>query len=132
MLGSHNGSVDLLIRGNPALSGLLNRNSISPLYIIDRAAQEDAIKSVQVELMSLDTFQQATGHDFDFPKLDTEGNEHSILEGYQDLSKVIGVRSEVSFDEVFDSAIERNREGTFSRIHGWKDPVNRSGLSERF
>lgn len=117
-LGSHNGSVELLIRGNPAMSGLLNRNSISPLYINARAAQEDVVKSVQVELMTLETFQQATGHDFDFLKLDTEGNEYSILEGYQDLSKVIGVRSEVSFDEVFDSAIEGNREGTFSRIHG--------------
>ena len=100
------------------MSGLLNRNSISPLYINARAAQEDVVKSVQVELMTLETFQQATGHDFDFLKLDTEGNEYSILEGYQDLSKVIGVRSEVSFDEVFDSAIEGNREGTFSRIHG--------------
>jgi FkbM family methyltransferase len=117
-LGSHNGSVDLLIRGNPAMSGLLNRNSRSPLYINARAAQEDVVKSVQVELMTLDTFQQATGHDFDFLKLDTEGNEYSILEGFQDLSKVIGVRSEVSFDEVFDSAIDGNREGTFSRIHG--------------
>jgi FkbM family methyltransferase len=116
-LGSHNGTADLLIRGNPAMSGLLNRNSISPLYIDARAAQEDVIKSVQVELMTLDTFQQAIGHTFDFLKLDTEGNEPSVLEGYQDLSKVIGVRSEVSFDEVFDSAIEGGRDGTFSRIH---------------
>ena len=78
-LGSHNGSVELLIRGNPAMSGLLNRNSISPLYINARAAQEDVVKSVQVELMTLETFQQAKGHDFDFLKLDTEGNEYSIL-----------------------------------------------------
>ena len=117
-LGSHNGSVDLLIRGNPAMSGLLNRNSISPLYVNTRSAQEEVIKSVQVESTTLDTFQQATGHDFDFLKLDTEGNEHLILEGCQDLSKFIGIRSEVSFDEIFDSAIEGDREGTFSRIHG--------------
>ena len=117
-LGSHNGSADLLIRDNPAMSGLLNRNSISPLYINARASQENVVTSVQVELMTLETFQQATGHDFDFLKLDTEGNEPSILDGYEDLSKVIGVRSEVSFDEVFDSAVEGNKEGTFSRIHG--------------
>jgi len=100
------------------MSGLLNRNSISPLYIDARAAQEEVIKSVQVELKTLDAFQQDIGHDFDFLKLDTEGNEYSVLEGCQDLSRVIGIRSEVSFDEIFDSTTEGNRDGTFSLIHG--------------
>jgi len=118
-LGNHNGTIDLMIRSNPAMSGIINRNSISPLYTDARVGQEDVIKHVKVKLQTLDTLRQSIGHDFDFLKLDTEGNEYSIFEGCQDLSKVIGVRSEVSFDGVFDEAVlGGDRDGSFSRIHG--------------
>lgn len=122
-LGDTDGMATLMVRSNPAMTGILQRNAISPLYSGSRLGQEAVVKTLTVEQQTMDSFLRHHGYSFDFVKLDTEGNEGLILSGWSDLQDLIGARAEVSFDQVFEGLDNASKDGkgaggTFCHLHG--------------
>lgn len=89
---------------NKAMSSTNVRNPISSLFFGDRAQEVEIQDKIQIQTISLDEFASKQGLNIDFLKLDTEGTEYNILKGgqYQLTNNVIGVRTEVSFDFIFE------------------------------
>ena len=122
-LGDTDGTATLMVRSNPAMTGILRRNAISPLYSGSRFGQEDVVKTLTVGQQTMDSFVQLHGYSFDFVKLDTEGNAGLILSGWSDLQDLLAVRAEVSFDQVFEGLEKPSKDGhglggTFCHVHG--------------
>jgi FkbM family methyltransferase len=98
---------------NRAMSSSAIRNPVSALFIGERQREVEIVESIETETVSIDSFCKKRNLKLDFLKLDTEGTEYQILKGAkkQLQESVLGVRSEVSFDYIF--------EGTplFSTVH---------------
>jgi FkbM family methyltransferase len=107
------GTTKLLILSNPAMSGTSLRRDISPLYWKERGSQTNIVQEREIECIDLNSFRSSIGSRIDFLKLDTEGTEFDVLKNYAHLDELLGVRSEVCFDRLFDGV----RLDTFSSIH---------------
>lgn len=98
---------------NQAMSSSHRRNPVSPLFKGEREQEVEIVGHIDAKTITVDSFCDEHGISLDFMKLDTEGSEYAILRGsIQQLNNgVMGVRCEVSFDNIF--------EGTplFSTIH---------------
>lgn len=116
-MGNRDGTTTLMVRSNPAMSGIFSRNPVSPLFTGARLGEEDVVETISVELQTVDSLIRTSGESFDFVKLDTEGNESLILDGWSDLGSLFGVRSEVSFDRLFEEPDQKVNGGTFCRLH---------------
>ena len=100
---------------NLAMSSCNKRNRIVSWYKGERKHEEDVIGHSDVESTTIDDYCRENNINADFLKLDTEGSEYSILKGseLQLSDNILGVRSEVSFDYIFDDS------DLFSTIHDY-------------
>jgi hypothetical protein len=91
----------------------------SRLYSGERAVQTGVEKICNLRSQSVDKL--LNGVAIDFIKLDTEGSELQILTGAENMLKasVIGIRAEVSINEVFDGAPTYTEVNSFVRDRGF-------------
>jgi FkbM family methyltransferase len=103
-LGERPGKLTINFFRNRAMSSSAVRKPVSALFTDERAAEVEVVESLDVEMATVDGYCQERGFDADFLKLDTEGNEFDILKGaQQQLARaVLGIRSEVSFERIFE------------------------------
>jgi FkbM family methyltransferase len=98
---------------NQAMSSSYQRNPVSALFKGEREQEVEIVGYFDAKTVTVDSFCDERGISLDFMKLDTEGSEYAILNGaiQQIDNSVMGVRSEVNFDNIF--------EGTplFSTLH---------------
>jgi FkbM family methyltransferase len=89
---------------NRAMSTSVIRTPISALFKGERLREVDIVDSIETDAVSIDSFCAANNLSLDFVKLDTEGTEFHILQGAQQQLQhsILGVRSEVSFDYIFE------------------------------
>ncbi len=108
--------IKLNIFNNPAMSSVLKRRNVSPLYWTIRNKQIKVKKKQIINCLSLDNFTKKNKLNVDFLKIDVEGMEPKILSKSNNIFKsLIGVRSEVSFSKIFNE--KKNNYGTFLEIH---------------
>jgi FkbM family methyltransferase len=98
---------------NLAMSSCNKRNKIVSWFKGEREHEEDVTGYSDVKSTTVDDYCKEHNISVDFLKLDTEGSEHLILKGAElQLSEsILGVRSEVSFDFIFDDSV------LFSKMH---------------
>ena len=98
------GVLEIDLFKNRAMSSSAVRNPISSLFRDERLQEVQIIDRIQVRSRSIDSFSNENKLEVDFLKLDTEGSEYDILIGARNqISKsVIGIRVEVSFDNIFE------------------------------
>lgn len=103
-VAENNGKLTIHFFRNRAMSSAIARNPVSALFTGERQREVEIVESVETEAVSVDMFCEEHDLSLDFLKLDTEGNEFQILQGAkkQLLENVLGVRSEVSFDYIFE------------------------------
>ena len=103
-LGNSNQNIQINLFQNRAMSSSVKRNPVSSLFKGERRGQVEIEQTVEVNATSIDSFADEKGLHVDFLKLDTEGTEFEILEGanHQLLNCVLGVRSEIQFDHIFE------------------------------
>lgn len=115
-ISDKNEKVILNIFNNPAMSSVLKRKNISPLFWTTRQKQIKVKKKKTINCQSLDNFIKKNKLVPDFLKIDIEGMEPKILLNSKTVFKsLIGLRSEVSFSEIFNE--KKNKYGTFSELH---------------
>jgi FkbM family methyltransferase len=98
------GPLTVNIFANRAMSSAAVRNPISALFLEERRPEVDIIETLELEAITIDQYAQEHSLSVDFLKLDTEGTEYDILQGglNQLRRHVLAVRSEVSFDNIFE------------------------------
>ena len=102
----------LYISQHKALSSIYTRKNNNPL--LKNSKNNKVIKSITIEEQTLDKFCEKKKIKPHFLKLDVEGYEYNILKGgKKSLNNLMGIRSEVSFEKIFNS----KDEGDFSQIH---------------
>lgn len=103
-LGKRRGTLTVNVFRNRAMSSTAVRRPVSALFTDERLAEVDVVESIDVETTTIDDYARDHGLEIDFLKLDTEGSEFDILEGAQEQleSHILGVRSEVSFERIFE------------------------------
>lgn len=103
-LDEADGSIELNLSRNLAMSSSSKRLTVSPLFRGERKNQLDIVERLTVKSRSIDSFCQEMNLQTDFLKLDTEGSEFEILNGASAQLKnfVLGVRVEVAFDYIFE------------------------------
>ena len=106
----------LRVTQNAAMSSLFPRTDVSPLYLdgSNRADQPITAKEIHVPATTIDEISSEFKQPH-FIKIDTEGGEYAILEASSAITKVIGIRAEVTFTEVFSDGT--GAAGSFSPIH---------------
>ena len=115
-ISDRNEKIKLNIFNNPAMSSVLKRKDISPLYWTIRKKQIKVKKKQIINCLSLDNFIKKNNLSVDFLKIDVEGLEPKILLKSKNIFKsLLAVRSEVSFSKIFDE--RKNEYGTFLDIH---------------
>lgn len=89
---------NLNILKNPAMSSILCRNELTPLYDdkSDLRHQTEIVNTIRVSNSTLDDLKR-TYFSPDFLKLDIEGPELDALQSFSDYQNVLGIRSEVTF-----------------------------------
>ena len=90
---------------NRAMSSSSVRNELTELFKNQRKDQVEIESSKTYVGISIDTFSKENNIAIDFLKLDTEGSEYYILNGAitQLNENILGVRSEIAFDNVFEN-----------------------------
>ncbi len=103
-LASVDGPLAIQMFRNRAMSSSVARNPVSALFKGERLREVEILDAITVNAHAIDAYCDRHGLSVDFLKLDTEGTEFEILQGAsrQLDTHVLGVRSEVSFDRVFD------------------------------
>lgn len=111
-----NSRLRLQLTKNAAMSSLFMRSDVSPLYRqgAEREFQPEAVAEIDVPTTTIDELSRRFGQPH-FIKLDTEGGEHGILVASHSVRDAIGVRSEVTFTEVFSDGT--GAAGSFSALH---------------
>jgi hypothetical protein len=98
------------------MSSVLARNNVSPLFWGEKKKQLKIKKKVKISCLGLDDFLKLEKINVNFLKIDVEGLEPEIIESSQKIfDNLIGVRSEVSFINIFES--KNHISGTFSYLH---------------
>jgi FkbM family methyltransferase len=103
-LASVDGPLAIQMFRNRAMSSSVARNPVSALFQGERLREVEIVDTITVNAHAIDSYCDRHGLSVDFLKLDTEGTECEILKGAarQLETNVLGVRSEVSFDRVFE------------------------------
>lgn len=115
-ISDRNEKIKLNIFNNPAMSSVLKRRNISPLFWTMRQKQIKIKKKKIINCLSLDNFIEKYKLTVDFLKIDVEGMEPKILLNSNKIFKsLIAVRSEVSFAKIFND--KKNKYGTFLELH---------------
>jgi len=98
---------------NLALSTCNKRNKIVSWYKGEREHEEDIAGFSDIQTTTIDEYCNTNDLAVDFLKLDTEGSEYKILQGAKEQlsNNILGVRSEVSFDHIFEDSV------LFSTMH---------------
>ena len=106
---------------NSAMSTCNTRNKIVSWFKQEREHEEDVVGYSDVESTTIDGYCKNNNIDVDFLKLDTEGSEYEILKGSElQLTKnILGVRSEVSFDNIFENSALFSTMHDFMLDHGY-------------
>jgi len=105
-LQEKNGNLTIHFVRNRAMSSSTKRLPISSLF--EKGGQRDSevevLESIEATAVSIDSYCANNNLSLDFLKLDTEGSEYQILQGARSqlTNSVLGVRSEVSFDYIFE------------------------------
>jgi len=97
--------LNLSLFKNRAMSSSTKRKPISPFFLNEEREGEVEIDNIiEVDAITVDSYCKNNDLKLDFMKLDTEGTEYEILEGAinQIKGSLLGVRSEVNFDYVFE------------------------------
>lgn len=94
----------LFLFRNRAMSSSHKHNLITSRFLGERRPQLDIVGHVDAMTTTVDCYCEEHGITLDFMKLDTEGNEYAILQGakQQLTDNVLGVRCEVTFDNMYD------------------------------
>ena len=102
-LDQRDGSLEIDMFRNRAMSSSSVRNPISSLFKNQRQDEVDIVDQIRIQSRSVDSFCSERNLKIDFLKLDTEGSEYEILLGAveQIAETIIGIRVEVSFDQIF-------------------------------
>jgi len=89
---------------NRAMSSSAVRLPVSALFLDERRSEIDVVESVAVPTVTIDDYCRRHHLRADFLKLDTEGHEFEILKGAEEqlAGNLLGVRSEVSFERIFE------------------------------
>jgi len=103
-LGERSGYLTINFFRNRAMSSSAVRKPVSALFTDERASEVEVVESLDAKMVTIDDYCNGRGFEADFLKLDTEGNEFDILKGAEEqLAKAtLGVRSEVSFERIFE------------------------------
>ncbi len=103
-VGEEDGKLTIHFSKNRAMSSSVTRNPVSSLFNGERQREVEIVESMETETVSIDSFCKKNSLSLDFLKLDTEGSEFQILQGAkkQLQENILGVRSEVSFDYIFE------------------------------
>ena len=98
------GKLVLNLFRNRAMASTVKRNPVSSLFEDERLQEVEITDQIQVDAVSFDSFCQEKEIKADFLKLDTEGTELEIMKGaiHQIEHNILGLRSEVAFDYIFD------------------------------
>ena len=112
-LNDRESSVRISYFRNRAMSTSCQRNPVVVYYKGERESEPEVVGYRDAPAVTVDGFCTSRGITLDFLKLDTEGTEYLILQGakQQLAENVIGVRSEVSFDHIFEGM------ALFSQMH---------------
>ena len=112
-LGAKSGDLKINILRNKAMSTSTVRNPVSALFTGERRQEVDTVDVINVPMVTIDEYADENNLNVDFLKLDTEGSEYEILNGStkQLERNILGVRSEVAFDHIFQG------KEIFSDIH---------------
>ncbi len=109
------GFLKINILNNPAMSGSKKRIETTPLFKdLNRKSQIEINNTVQVEMSSISSICEKYGK-IDFLKLDIEGGEMSALKSNNDFSSILGIRSEVTFSNIY----ENDKNSSFPEIHSF-------------
>jgi FkbM family methyltransferase len=97
------GQRDILnITNHTGLSSVKDRNLEISINISEEASK--ILERQEIQLISGDQYCKEKGIEPDFIKIDVEGMEIDVLDGLKhSLSKSVGIRCEVSFDDIFFS-----------------------------
>ena len=111
-IGDKNEKTKLFITKHKALSSIYKRKKNNPL--LKKNNTDKVIKSVNINVQTLDNFCNNNNITPHFLKMDIEGYEFKALKGASKiLQNLLGVRSEVSFEKIFEST----HEGDFTDLH---------------
>jgi FkbM family methyltransferase len=104
-LAGHSGHLTINFFKNRAMSSSAVRKPTSALFTGERLAEVEVVETVDIQAVTIDGYCRERDLKADFFKLDTEGSEFDILKGAEAelASHVLGVRSEVSFERIFES-----------------------------
>ena len=116
VMGEDNKEIELNFLNNVAMTSILQRKDISPLYWNERKYQSEIKKTSMIKTISLNYFIKKNKITPDFIKLDVEGYENTILKyGDSIFNSLLGARSEVSFTNLYKE--QKNNYGSFNEIH---------------
>jgi len=89
---------------NRSMASTVTRNPISSLFTEERLHEVEITEQVEVDAISFDNFCEENNINADFLKIDTEGTELEIMKGAanQIQNNILGLRSEVAFDYIFE------------------------------
>jgi FkbM family methyltransferase len=111
-IGDKNEKSKLFITKHKALSSIYKRKKNNPL--LKKNNTDKVVKSVNINVQTLDNFCNNNNIKPHFLKMDIEGYEFKALKGASNiLHNLLGVRSEVSFEKIFDTT----KEGDFTDLH---------------
>lgn len=103
-VAKENGKLQINFFRNRAMSSSSIRNPVSALFKGERLSEVDIVETIEVDAVSIDSFCREKNIAIDFLKLDTEGSEYQILQGAETQldRNILGVRCEVSFDNIYE------------------------------
>jgi len=106
---------------NQAMSSSHRRNPVSALFKGEREQEVEIVGHIDAKTVTVDSFCKEQEISLDFMKIDTEGSEYAILNGAinQLDNSVIGVRSEVNFDNIFEGTPMFSTLHDFMLDHGY-------------
>ncbi len=117
-VGKKNQLLTLNILKNPAMSSTLNRLDNSPLFWGERKNQKKIKKKIKIKSITLDQLIKTSKINFDFLKIDVEGQEVDILKNSKKIfDNLLGVRSEVIFSKLYNQGKKNLSVGTFVELH---------------
>lgn len=107
------GEATIAMFRNRAMSSMCERLPVSPFFAGERRSQVEIMRRVNVPVVTVDSYCARRRISLDFLKLDTEGTEDLVLRGAESQVRdhLLGIRSEVNFDRVFENG------PTFADLH---------------
>ena len=91
---------------NRAMSTAYKRPKEKEYFTENLSSQVNIVEKINVKATTIDKYCRENDISVDFLKLDVEGGEYDILNGAKEqLNNIIGIRSEVNFDQTFEDSV---------------------------